>query len=280
MDKYVLFIPYGGLNDILTGIMNTIQYCKKYNRILLLSMKQSCYRIEFSDYFEIEDMEIPIIYHTNQIKDIITNKSIYNIDLDLIQLMNCHDITLMGIYWNKSINSFYRNIELILPDHPVKEDIILHVSYGGGYGYKMFKHLKFKNSLKEMIIDKTSRLKNYLCIQVRCTDHKCDYIDLYEKNKVLIHSYAQIYIATDQKDVVQFFRSKELPVFCFTTFPEGAYYNLHQSSMDKHTHFCDTLCDIFIASNSDQILSNSKGGFIRLLRDCHKNKEITLNQLK
>ena len=33
------------------------------------------------------------------------------------------------------------------------------------------------------------------------------------------------------------------------------------------------LTDIFIATNSKSILSNSKGGFINLLRKCHKNKK-------
>ena len=41
----------------------------------------------------------------------------------------------------------------------------------------------------------------------------------------------------------------------------------------------DLLTDIFIATNSKSILSNSAGGFIKLLRDCHENKNDILKLL-
>jgi len=41
----------------------------------------------------------------------------------------------------------------------------------------------------------------------------------------------------------------------------------------------DLLTDMFIATNSKSILSNSKGGFINLLKNCHKNKKYILNML-
>lgn len=41
----------------------------------------------------------------------------------------------------------------------------------------------------------------------------------------------------------------------------------------------DLLTDIFIATNSKSILSNSNGGFISLLKNCHKNKKYILNML-
>lgn len=41
----------------------------------------------------------------------------------------------------------------------------------------------------------------------------------------------------------------------------------------------DLLTDIFIATNRKSILSNSQGGFIKLLRDCHNNKNNILKLL-
>ncbi len=287
MEKYVLFIPITGLNDMLIELKRTIDYCRIFNRTLLFSMKQSPYNIDIRRYFKL-DVDIPIVYDAEQIKDKLRNKTLYpKMDLDLIQLMECNSIYSFGIHSKRNeYGTFtYRGTDIRTPNVEVEEEIVLKIGCLGTvrqdiFGYEVLNQFIWTDFIKQRIRDKMSLIKNYLCIQVRCTDHKCDYIGLYEKNKVLIHSYAQIYIATDQKDVVQFFRSKELPVFCFTTFPEGAYHNLHQSSMDKDIHFFDTLCDIFIASNSDQILSNSRGGFIELLRDCHKNKETMLNQLK
>jgi hypothetical protein len=263
----------GGLNDILCNILDSIVYCKHYNRTLLIAMKKTCYSIELSDYFDIENMGVRIIYESNQIKKHILNKTVYN-NIDLNQILNEN----VSFVYNKPCRFSYNNIPCDLPNKVIKEDVILAVQCGGGKGFDMFKHFIWKESLKQLCLKKMS-LKNYLCIQVRCTDYECDYKQLYEKNKNLIQSYPQIYLATDNKEVVHYFKSKGLNVFCFTTFPAKTFNSLHVSDVNPHTLFCDVIVDICMATNSSQILSNSKGGFIRLLKDCFANKSIILNKL-
>ena len=63
-------------------------------------------------------------------------------------------------------------------------------------------------------------------------------------------------------------------MLCFTTFPEKSYRNLHESKILPSTKIEDLLTDIFIATNSKFILSNSKGGFISLLKNVIKIKNI------
>ena len=77
-DKYVLFMPKGGLNDQFSQIQIVINYCISKNRILLLhtQYKNNCYRINFSDYFDIENNECNIIYYSNKIKDIFNNNTL------------------------------------------------------------------------------------------------------------------------------------------------------------------------------------------------------------
>lgn len=174
----------------------------------------------------------------------------------------------------------YKNIILDLPDN-VNEDIILHCGYYGGDGFLLFKQLGLTENLKNICNEKMKLLSdNYLCIQVRNTDYKCDYQNLYEIHKDKIHSYDQIYICTDDASVITFFKSKNLNVYCFTTFPNIKAHNLHTSNVPKDIKIQDVIVDIFIATNSREILSNSKGGFIHLLRNCFKNKEFVLDKLK
>ena len=121
---------------------------------------------------------------------------------------------------------------------------------------------------------------NYLCIHVRNTDRKCNYKELYKNNKKEIHSYKQIYICTDDKHVVTFFKSKKLRVFCFTTFPKGDYRSLHKTTeISNKIKLYDLFVDLYMATNSHKILSNSKGGFINLLHMCHNHKKIMLDKL-
>ena len=61
---------------------------------------------------------------------------------------------------------------------------------------------------------------------------------------------------------------------------ENPYGSLHGTKgILPITKMEDLLTDIFIATNSTSILSNSEGGFIRLLQNCHENKKYIMNML-
>ena len=283
-DKYVLFITKAGLNDLFAQVHRTISYCKKHNRNLLLDMTSCSYNINFSDYFHIPRSECNIIYDTDKIKDILfthNTLSVYpnHLDLNPIDFMNKNIKLEFKDKDNKRFRC-YKNILLDLPDN-VNEDIILHCGYYGGDGFLLFKQLGLTENLKSICKQKMKLLHdNYLCIHVRNTDYKCDYPKLYENHKEKIHSYDQIYICTDDESVITFFKSKNLNVYCFTTFSNIKARSLHYSSVPGDIKIQDVIVDIFIATNSREILSNSKGGFIKLLRNCFMNKECILDKLK
>lgn len=281
MEKYVMLIPRGGFNDCLYVILRTIEYCKKYKRKLLLIMTCSAYKINFKDYFDINN---PImIYDVNLIRTIMSKKK-YTVYPDSLnnKLIDILDIKIAFKYKVGGVYS-YNNTKLVLPSKIVNEDIIMHSRCGGGDGFKLFKHLSFKDNIKDYCNQKLALLKNnkYLCIQIRNTDRKCNYQDLYTKNKVLIHSFNTIYIATDDALVIDFFKSKKLNIFNFNIFPEGQQCrSLHYSNVSSDLKIKCLICDILIATNSSVLLSNSKGGFINLIRKCFLNKKMILNKLK
>lgn len=280
--KFVFFIPKGGINDCFSQIQRVIEYCEKYNRLLLLDMTTSHYNINVDDYFHIKNCGCDIIYDTNKIRDIIIkNKtSVYptNLSFDLIDILDNNIKLDYSSHFNGAF--VYKDTPLQLPYNDVDENVILHSSCGGGKGINFFKNLFFKENIKNNCKMKINLMKdNYLCIHVRNTDLKCNYQELYNNNKKLIHSYEYIYVCTDDKSVVDYFKSKKLNIFCFTTFPDIKCVNLHDSNIPSNTKIQDVFVDIFIATNSNRILSNSKGGFINLLRDCFTNKDIILDKL-
>lgn len=286
--KYVLFIPYGGINDCFSRIYDIISYCKINKRTLLLHMKKSHYKINFSDYFSIKNIDCDIIYDSNKIKNFLLsfkdtkNFTIHPSGIDIKMLLDLFDETnneeLLYKKEFRFIGYFYNDILLNLPEKS-HESIILHSICGGGNGFLFLKNLELNKDFKNKIKQKLQLLdNNYLCIQVRNTDLECDYINLYENNKEYINSFKTKYICTDSKLVYKFFKSK-INVICFTTFPDK-HIPIHKAkNIDCKQRFLDLFTDIFIATNSMSILSNSKGGFINLLRNCHKNKEFMLNLL-
>jgi hypothetical protein len=168
-----------------------------------------------------------------------------------------------------------------LPNKHVSQKIILLGINGGGIGYPMFKELKPTLAVKEYCHAKYSRLKQpYLCVQIRNTDLTSDYIGLYEKNKQLIHSYAEIYIATDDKRALEHFRSKSPNVVNFTQFGEGNGPLHLNNTIDPHRRMMDLICDIYIIAMAETILSNSDGCFIHFVKTCNHNKHEVIKQFR
>jgi hypothetical protein len=163
---------------------------------------------------------------------------------------------------------------LDFPDEDNNYNLIIIVTEGdAGYGYKIFKMLTFKPIVINECIKRYQLIKNhYLSIHIRNTDYKCDYKKNYEDNICLIKSFKEIYLATDDKQALNFYKANKLPIFNFTTFPDNYYYNLHDSHIDSNIKFIDLFCDIYIVSLSKALLSNSKGGFVGLLRNCFDDK--------
>jgi hypothetical protein len=255
---YLYLIPLGGINDILWVMYNCIEFCKKHNRILLLDTINSTYKINFKDYFSIN---LPnIIYDIDEIKTIV--------DKNITVYPNYYTGKLLDI-----LNGVIKSTCHPLLHDNVSEDIIFCSTCGGGPGYEVFKDIKINSSIGAICREKINLLTQpYLSIQIRNTDYKCDYQQLYYENKDLIHSYNCVYIATDDKNVLSFFSDKKLNIFNFTTFPDGDYFNLQLSDIDPHIKIIDLLTDIYVISLSDKVLSNSMGGFIQLVRRCNANK--------
>jgi hypothetical protein len=118
---------------------------------------------------------------------------------------------------------------------------------------------------------------------VRYTDYQCDYVKLYQDNKALIQAQKSIYIASDNKSVVEWFQGLGLSatIYNFTKFPEGntGTNNLHYSTIDSDTKFKDMVSDMCIIGLANILLSNSLGLFINLCRQLNENKSLLQTQL-
>jgi len=273
---YVYLSSQNGFNDILCNISRVIEYCVKNNRTLLVDTTKSCYGINFSDYFYFKDMPISIITDVNTIRDIIADESL-SIHPSNITDRNIDNWTF--IWTPRSIYTLNKTL-LRLPVDSCKEDIIIHSVCGGGPGIVLFKQLFFKKHIIEYVKQQFEKLPpKYISIHIRNTDIKCDYKLLYQQNIDLIHSYNTVYIATDDQNSLDFFRSQGLNVINFTEFPSVSTINLHYSSVSSDTKIKNMICDIYVTSMADRLLSNSKGGFIKLLRSIRNDTTIFADKI-
>ena len=208
----------------------------------------------------------------NDILCLIENALRYCVQYNRILLLDTYNSSYMVNF----SNYFIINRENIIYDineinKICNDEVSVYPECGGGYGYNMFRSLTILPSVISICKNRYAKLRTpYLCIHIRNTDYKCDYEQLFYNNKELIESYSSVYIATDSKEALEFFKSKHLNVYNFTTF--GQSKPLHYDiSIDSHTRMIDLISDIYIITMSDKILSNSQGGFISLVRICNSN---------
>lgn len=270
---YLYVAPRGGFNDQLCVLYKAIQFCIKTNRTLLIDTTQCCYKINFSDYFYFKDLPITIISNIDEIADILkdTSLSIYPPIFKNRDPTNWKFVYKTYNWVEETTNTY-----LPLPNHHVTSQVIVYVSCGcSENGCDLLPNLFFKDNIINHVKSEFSKLPSkYLSIQIRNTDRKCNYRELYEKNKDTIHSYEAVYIATDDRDSLDFFKDKGLKILNFTEFPDKKLYNLHYSNISGDTKIKNVITDIYIMVKADVLLSNSIGGFIDLVRNIRKNRSM------
>lgn len=278
---FVYFQPQGGFNDILTSTNFVLDYCKQFRRILLLDTVNSKYKINFSDYFIFKDPLV--IYDFEKITEMLSDPSISIFPSELNGKMEDVLKSKLKFKWTQSgIIIPETGTRLILPGN-CNAKVIVFASVGGGNAIHFFKkYIELKPLVKNFCLNNYNKLRPpYLCLQIRNTDYNCDYKKLYEENKKLIHSYKDVYVATDDKQSIDFFKNKNLNIYNFTTFPiDNEYHNLHTSIIDPKTKILELFSDIFIITMADKLLSVSIGGFIQFVRSCHENSQIISQKFK
>ena len=267
-EKYVYLEVFSGFNDILCTMMQVHEWCKKHNRSLIVNGKKGVYKVHFYDYFYISG----ILFDPSILKDF--QGTIYPPELQ----GKMNDILDETILFSESgHDAIYQNkLELVDTD----ADVIIFSRGAGGYGLPMFQQIRFRPFLLDIMKERYRYLTPpYLCIHIRNTDYRCDYQKVFYQQEKKIRSFKEVYLCTDDASALVFYRKKGVPVKNFTTFPTEAT-PLHHSDLNPHIRMVDLFCDIYIASQSDEILSNSEGGFILLLRSLHASIQVKDKPIK
>jgi hypothetical protein len=251
---YIYFKPSCGFNDDLSRIMWLIYCCEVCHRTLLLDGERGTYEVDYSKL---------MTFPSNIICDTTTIDRILKQPMIMLPFINCN-------LSSEAVQEFEKSAG----NHPLVTMRFRNI----GSGYPLFRRMGFLPIVKAECQRRKALLGNkYLCIQVRNTDRKCDYTGLYEANREAIHSYPAVYVATDSEEVLTFF-GKQLPVKNFATFPSDPAKNLHKSTIPGMVKFMDMICDLYLLGMADQILSNSKGGYIKLAREMNENKQFHMQQ--
>jgi len=260
--KYLYLIALGGLNDIFCRIQKYMKYCKENNRLLFIDTRYSTYKYNIFRFLIIKDSIV--IQNINYFR---------NINIDELSFYPSEVKNIFDDIINKKFIK-QKNNNLIFKQEKVNEDVIVCCEAGGGNSFDFFyKNISIKNKIKEYIKEKAKLINvPYIAIHIRNTDIVTDYKKIYLNNKNLIHKYSLVYVATDNKNVISYFKNKNLNVKNFTQFPKLKHKNLHSSSLSCETKFKNLFTDMYIILNADKVILQSNGGFSDLLKECYKRK--------
>jgi hypothetical protein len=249
---YIYYRTTNGFNDILSRLLWLLPLCNLTKRTLLLDGERGTYNLDFSKFFT---FPATVINDTATIDAILAKHPMVEFPAILPPHSQHHQKV--------------GDIAPTLGSHPIvsfKEIRFYRCSY------PVFQYLRFMPSVNEECARRLAFLpSNYIGIHVRNTDRKSNYKQLYMRNKALIQSYPAVYLATDCKEVLEFFKARVKNIQNFTAFPSDGK-PLHLSGLSNTHKFMDMICDLYLISMADKMLSNSKGGFTKLMAVCNQNK--------
>lgn len=278
MKKYVLCRPRGGLNDTLCQISRCYEYCKRYERILLIDTHYGNFiNAPFEDIFTFSDSDV--IGDEQQIRNVLSDASLSVCPKELkCNFYNCdrpyrdnnNDIAVkiksgtdtVGI---ARVSGYLNSVRT--------EDIIIDCTDGGGkLSFKILCMLTLHKSIIDYIVDKYNMIKKpYVSIHIRNTDYKMDYVSFYNNNKNNMIG-KNIFLATDSTDVKTYFLAQDILFFNFA----------HLNNNNKPLHnvnnphaTIDTMCDLILLALGDEfILPPKRHGFTNLAYYLFQNKNI------
>ena len=285
-DKYVLCCPINGLNDTFNQIMKCYNYCKKTGRTLLVNTNvnhNQSMRYNFSDYFHFKDTDVNIISDTNEISNLLKKQNFTVINNLNNYLGNNYLTEFIGKESDGTNILCDKDTKIPLKfdfSKDYDEDVLIHFQGGQcNIGGLLFNYIFLNKNLEEYVKSKINTLpKNYTSFYVRNTDKKSNYKKLLYDNFKIIKN-KNIYLATDCKSVINWYRNINSKIYNFTTFPDENSKNLHNSNVNTKTKIYDAVTDLYVMGKSDKIITNSNSGYLNLGNYLFENKKFISNIL-
>jgi hypothetical protein len=267
-----------GLNDVLCQIEKCLQYCEKYNRILIIDGKHSGFRGPFSRYF---------VQHQGYNDFIEWNKDL------VLPNDSCFPNVLEGQISNyiakycpvrKNFFEIKSDIQLTFDfSQDYKETLLVNDQCGGGVlSIDCLKRFTFTPGIKEIVKNGISHLTSpYLSVHIRNTDYQTDYLTFFESIKAEL-SGKNVLICSDDAVCIAKARSffDNSRVMIATDVPDLKGVTLHaHNNLDPHEVSIGFLTDLIALAKGEKVYitncrSGIMSGYSMLAYNLNKNPDI------
>jgi len=263
-------MPEGGLCDMMARIHDCIEYCKKYDRTLLLDTRHATHARDYiQTYFRIQSS---VIYKGDLDAKYaaIKGKSFYPPQL-------ANTFSTMEVKWTKEHSII--DLATKVPTYfdltkPYSEDVLLFRDCGGGANKTLgFLSLsKLTPLVKKVYTERKNKLPHdYISLHIRNTDRKSDVDGFLEEHEARIEG-KPIFLATD--DHATIIKCKKIYGSNLYTFsspsPEGAEIGIHhvkQTMEESRVTTIDAIVDLLLLAKGKELYySHKTSGFSKVAK--------------
>ena len=287
--KYFVCIPRGGIADIFNVIGNCLDYCVKYNRILVIYNK--------GDWIEGDIQKYITFTHENIYKGDVTDKIrvLENMSIFPNEIKNIENIK--SVYFkNKNNNRGYhicsdtKDNEFIFGHTDLSKDyeenVVVYLNCYGGVNENIFNYIKFTNIVLDVYYKRLLCLKDdYISIHVRNTDAITENLDEFLNTiNNEIENNDCVFLASDNKKNIDHIRNKygkKIYTFSNITYNNGGnmHYRYDKKILTNEEVVIDCLVDLLLLSNGKQLFYSCNCSNYSLVANYLLNHKDVLNKL-
>ena len=282
--SYFFCFPQGGFNDFCEIIWLSFDYCKKFDRILVIDTRYIItFKDDFRNYIIINDPlvytgDIDILFHDLKLNDASFYPKISN---KLSDFGNINQIT-KNFVWKKQ-GIYFNEYRCSFPlDKKYEEKVLFYSTVKGCSNISNLLQIsKIESTLQSKIQTKYKSIpKDYVAIHIRNTDYSSNFTKFHEEHKYLLEN-KNIFLATDDYNVVEYFKKiyKER-LFHFSNIPSiiirnkrGFHYD--NKVVSSKTMIEDCISDFLLCCLAENYYySCEKSSFsknVELVRECNQN---------
>lgn len=287
---YFFCFPQGGFNDFCEIIWAAYNYCKKFDRILVIDTRYIItFKDDFRNYLIIDDN---LVYYGDidlLFQDLAkSNSSFYpKISSKLSDFNNINQITSkfvwkkLGIYFNEFRCSFQL-------DKDYDEKVLLYSTVQGGPNISnLLKISKISPFLKDKIQTKYESMpKNYVSMHIRNTDYSSNFKKFHEDHIEQLTN-RDIFLATDDYKVVEYFKNiYKQRLFHFSNIPsiiirEKRGFHYDNKIVSPNTMIEDCISDFILCCLGEKYYySCEKSNFSKNIEFVRKNNQELLDTFR
>ena len=288
-ERFLLYRPQGGLNDVLCNIEGTRRYADKFNRTLIVDtnfINAKNVKDDFSNYFYTTDKVILNLgTMIGRLRDLSVFPTCVAGKLDSYQAYR--DKTLRN-YAEQTTGErisfqFYRDYT---------EQLLVHHASGGfgAFGVAALSWLRLNEVISAQLIKRLRAINGpYIAIHIRHTDYQTDYVYQLNllKSQLAALDCTNLFVATDNIECLKYCKTlfPSLKIFSFSALPEIAMPLHHGRALETSRRFqvnADSILDLLMLALSRDLLvmplktgsQKTFSGFSRLAHNLRSNQAV------